>query len=318
MEKAAGFLIWRHRGSAIEYLFLKRREGFLDLPKGHPKRSETELETALRESREETGLKLSGLEDRFFSYTQKYRNGRNTKQVRIFLAHVHNVKVSISSEHSGYVWLDYTSSASSLFPDQRRLLEQADLYISNKESLDRINREYSALPLKARPWGLSRKLVPGEGPPNAAIVLVGQAPGMHEDIEGRPFVGAAGKLLDLLLAHAKLNRNQLYITSAVQFFPPKNRRPSTREITLCKPFLDKQLAVIRPRLTVLMGAVAAQAFIGRSDVMKFHGKLFDRPSRRYFVTIHPAAAVRIKHNLPLIEQDFASLGRIVHSIRESF
>lgn len=153
--------------------------------------------------------------------------------------------------------------------------------------------------------------MPGCGDVNARIMFIGQAPGRNEDIKGIPFVGISGKLLDRLIISAGLKREDLYITSLVQFFPPDNRMPTKEEIKLCTPFLIKQINLIKPKIVVLLGAVSSNAILGVKETMKIHGKPVKIGNTIYLPTLHPAAAVRLKKNVPLIEEDFRTLGKLI-------
>ncbi|MEM3827449.1 MAG: uracil-DNA glycosylase, partial [Candidatus Micrarchaeaceae archaeon] len=170
------------------------------------------------------------------------------------------------------------------------------------------------LPKKYKGWNLSKRFVPGEGPANSKIMIVGQAPGDTEDKYGRPFIGISGKLLEHLLNLAKIKRSSVYITSVVQFYPPRNRAPNREEIAACRAFLNRQIAIIKPRLVVLLGNVAAAELLGVGKVLKLHGSLIKKRGVYYFVTLHPSAAVRIKRNLPTIESDFRRLKGIVEKV----
>ncbi len=182
-----------------------------------------------------------------------------------------------------------------------------------EQDMKAINAEYASLP-KGREWYLSGRLVKGEGPLDSRVMVIGQAPGRFEDISGRPFIGASGRLLDRLLGIAGLKREEVYITSVVQFFPPKNRKPSDREITECLPFLKRQMEVIRPKVTVLLGAVSAGTLVGKGKVMSEHGTFVRKDGTAYFVTLHPAAGVRLKKNVPILENDFRLLGKMFSEI----
>jgi DNA polymerase len=98
----------------------------------------------------------------------------------------------------------------------------------------------------------------------------------------------------------------------VQFFPPKNRAPTNSEIKVCKPFLERQLNIINPKIIVLLGSIAAHAVIGTEKVMKHHGELLHN---KYFITIHPSAAVRLKKNVEIIRQDFEKLKKIIKDFK---
>lgn len=312
-----GVLVYSYMGGKRVFLFLKTKKGWLDIPKGHLEPKESILGAAVRETKEETGLSVKP-DDFFrhvFSYWVSEKGQKARKTVTAFLAGVPaNAKVRVSREHASYEWLAYEKAMErASFKDTRDLLEDANAYIERKEEMEKLNEEYKKLPKKTKGWGLSRKLVAGEGPLNARVMLVGQAPGRHEDEQGRPFVGISGQLLDKLIRKAGLRRNQVYITSVVQFFPPENRVPSDAEISACGGFLKRQIRIVSPRLVVVVGAVAARELLGIGEIMKAHGRLIKR-DRNYFITLHPAAAVRIKKNLPLIEDDFGKLKAALKSL----
>lgn len=108
------------------------------------------------------------------------------------------------------------------------------------------------------------KAVPGEGDPNAKVFFIGEAPGRNEDLEGRPFVGAAGKLLNRLLELAGLSRSAVFITNVVKCRPPGNRDPRPEEIEACAPYLDRQLAAVRPDIVVTLGRHSTAYLLGRA------------------------------------------------------
>lgn len=146
---------------------------------------------------------------------------------------------------------------------------------------------------KCRLWKEAKNAVPGEGPFNAKVMLVGQNPGAEEDKTGKPFVGRAGKFLNKTLAKYRFNREELFITNLVKHTSPKNRKPLPDEIEACAPYLEEQIKTIKPRLVVLMGAVAWQA--PRIEGVK------------YVETIHPSAAMRFTKMRKRFEEDFAAL-----------
>lgn len=132
--------------------------------------------------------------------------------------------------------------------------------------------------------------VPGEGPKDAKIMLIGEAPGAEEDRTGRPFVGRAGRLLDRLLAEAGIERSQVFITSVIKCRPPNNRKPKKDETGICvKTYLHPQMDLINPRVVCLMGNTASEAVIGKVGVTSIHGQVYDN---RFLVTFHPAAILR--------------------------
>jgi DNA polymerase len=153
-------------------------------------------------------------------------------------------------------------------------------------------------------------VVVGEGDPRARVMLVGEAPGAQEDRTGRPFVGAAGKLLNELLGEAGLRREEVFITNVVKCRPPANRQPLPDELEACRPYLDAQLEAVRPRLVVTLGAVAAKDFLGRPVSMgREHGRLVEHGSLRVFLSFHPAAALYNPKLREVLAEDFALLRR---------
>jgi DNA polymerase len=141
----------------------------------------------------------------------------------------------------------------------------------------------------------------GEGTRSAAVMLVGEQPGDQEDRKGKPFVGPAGKLLDRALEEAGVDRNAIYVTNAVKHFKWEARgkrrihaKPSWSEVAACRPWLEAELAAVKPTVLVLLGAVAAQGLLGRQfRVTKQRGELVDSPLAPYVTaTIHPSAILR--------------------------
>jgi uracil-DNA glycosylase family 4 len=186
--------------------------------------------------------------------------------------------------------------------------------VNKKAEMEKLNLEYSMLPAKSREWKLSRNFVKGEGPLNAKVMVIGQAPGRNEDIQKRPFIGTSGKFLDKLINLAGLDRKAIYICSVVQFFPPETRVPTKEEIELCKRFLFRQIDILNPRLVILLGSVACRTVLGVEKVSQERGKIIKRHRRNYFISMHPAAAVRIRTKMPLMEGDFKNLKRILLNI----
>lgn len=158
----------------------------------------------------------------------------------------------------------------------------------------------------------------GEGPDKARLMLVGEQPGDQEDLQGRPFVGPAGQLLDWSLEKAGIDRSRTYITNAVKHFKwfPRGRRrihskPGSLEIRACRPWLDQELALIRPEVLVCLGATAAQALLGASiRVMRDRGRwLASDLAPHVMVTVHPSSLLRI-------EEDAERKDAIRHFVRE--
>jgi DNA polymerase len=135
-------------------------------------------------------------------------------------------------------------------------------------------------------------MVPGEGNPHAAVMLVGEAPGGTEDKQGRPFVGRAGKLLDEVLAEAGLEREDVYITNVVKARPPGNRDPRAGEVAHHMPWLEAELALIQPTLVIPLGRHALAHFTGDAKISEVHGTELTERGRSLFPMYHPAAALR--------------------------
>lgn len=144
----------------------------------------------------------------------------------------------------------------------------------------------------------------GEGADKASLIFVGEQPGDMEDRQGHPFVGPAGRLLDRALAEARIPREQVYVTNAVKHFKFIQRgkrrlhqKPLIRQVMACRPWLEAEIRVIQPKVVVLLGATAAQAILGRSvRVTQERGKFFALDSHEGFLTIHPAAILRLRES----------------------
>jgi len=136
-------------------------------------------------------------------------------------------------------------------------------------------------------------IVFGEGDPHAALCLVGEGPGEEEDRQGKPFVGAAGKLLDKILAAMSLSREQVYICNVVKCRPPGNRNPEQDEMDTCGPFLMDQLRIISPKIVLAMGGTAAHYLLkNKSPVSRLRGHFHDFEGMKLRVTYHPAYLLR--------------------------
>jgi len=136
-------------------------------------------------------------------------------------------------------------------------------------------------------------IVFGEGSERAQLVFVGEGPGHDEDMQGLPFVGRAGKLLNQMIEAMGLRRDDVYICNIVKCRPPGNRQPERDEVATCSPFLDRQLAVIHPKVVVCLGNVAAQTLLGTNkSISQFRGQWFDFRGMKLLATYHPAFLLR--------------------------
>lgn len=162
--------------------------------------------------------------------------------------------------------------------------------------------------------------VPGEGDPHAELMFVGEAPGYHEDQQGRPFVGQAGKLLDELLRSINLRRDQVYITNVLKSRPPNNRDPLPDEVEACRPYLWRQIELMRPKVICTLGNHATRLLTGDpTGITKVHGRprvLEIGGEARYLYPIyHPAAALYTRSMLTTLQDDFARLPELLASPR---
>lgn len=152
------------------------------------------------------------------------------------------------------------------------------------------------------------KVVFGEGPDDAKIMLIGEAPGKNEDETGRPFIGMAGRLLSEILYEADLNRSEIYITSIVKCRPEGNRKPKKLEYTTCIGlYLEKQIEIINPDIIGLLGNSAVYALIGKKNIKQIHGETYQLNGRKYMALFHPAAALYSRALLPQLKEDMVTL-----------
>jgi len=146
--------------------------------------------------------------------------------------------------------------------------------------------------------------VPGEGPENADLMFIGEAPGYNEDRQGRPFVGAAGQFLEQLLASIGLTREQVFITNMVKCRPPSNRDPFPGEVAACRTYLDRQIEVLRPRVVVTLGRHSLAKFLPKESIGKVRGKARRLGGFILCPMYHPAAALHRQSLRRTIEEDF--------------
>jgi DNA polymerase len=156
--------------------------------------------------------------------------------------------------------------------------------------------------------------VPGEGPPGARVMFIGEGPGAAEDCQGRPFVGPAGQLLNQLLLKSGLRRPEVFITNVVKCRPPENREPHPDEIAACREYLDGQIATLQPRIICLLGRPATQTLLDPTlSMTRAHGRLFERDGLAFMPVYHPAAALHNPSMKAPLEHDFESLRQLLES-----
>lgn len=177
--------------------------------------------------------------------------------------------------------------------------------MNQQQELDKIAKDIEKCSVCQR--NKSGKAVPGEGNPNAKILFLGEAPGRKEADTGRPFIGRSGQLLRSLIREAGLKEEDVYITSPVKYLPDYGT-PTKEDIEHGKIHLEKQIEIIRPEIIVLLGKVASYAILGRVvAVLTEHGTIIQDGSRKYFLTLHPAAAIRFLKFKKILLEDFKKL-----------
>lgn len=182
--------------------------------------------------------------------------------------------------------------------------------MTKQQLLDKIAEEIRACTIC--PLNKSGVAVVGEGNPDARVVFIGEAPGKQEAINGRPFNGRSGKFLRLQIRELGLDEGDVYITSPVKYLPDRGT-PNSEDITHGRIHLMKQLAVIDPTFVILLGRVAAEGVLqSRISVMAEHGNIIEEKNGvKYFLTLHPAAAIRFQKFRSLFIEDFQQLKKLL-------
>ncbi|RLG91693.1 MAG: uracil-DNA glycosylase [Candidatus Hecatellales archaeon] len=189
--------------------------------------------------------------------------------------------------------------------------------MSEKERLLKLAEEAKNC-VRCRLYKTRKNVVFGDGPLDSPIMLIGEAPGYWEDLKGKPFVGAAGKFLDKLLALAGLDRGKVYITNVVKCRPPGNREPKPDEVEACRPYLEEQINLIKPKIICTLGNVAStyllQKFGFRVQPMgRIHGKVFEVNQLKIIPLYHPATALYKPPIKTVLEEDWMLLkARLEH------
>lgn len=155
------------------------------------------------------------------------------------------------------------------------------------------------------------RVVPGEGPENSKLFFIGEAPGWHEDQQGRPFVGPAGKFLEELLALIGFKREQVYIANVIKCRPPNNRDPLPGEIQACSKWLDRQIEIIHPLMIITLGRYSLAKFFHNQSISQIHGKAKKQGGTIYYAMYHPAAALHQGSLRKLIEADMLKIPHIL-------
>ena len=179
--------------------------------------------------------------------------------------------------------------------------------VSN-DSLEKIASEVIGCPLCK--LSRSRKnAVPGDGQLSSKIMFIGEAPGKNEDEQGKPFVGAAGMILNQALEKAGIKRAEVFITNVVKCRPPNNRLPENDERSICRQYLDRQISLIAPKIICILGSTAYSSILGGKSIIKNRGKIIEKNGQKYFLTIHPAAAIYNKNLRSVLNNDLFLLSK---------
>ena len=186
----------------------------------------------------------------------------------------------------------------------------------HEDSLEKIAADVRGCPL-CKLARTRKNAVPGEGQISAKIMFIGEASGRSEDEKGKPFVGAAGRILDDLLKKAGIERSQVFITNIVKCRPPNNRVPEEDELIACRPYLDRQIALIKPKVICILGRTAYSSILGGSSITANRGKIVERSGQKYFSTFHPAAVIYNKNLLSTLEADLKKLAAEINKEEES-
>ncbi|MBI3244032.1 MAG: uracil-DNA glycosylase [Chloroflexi bacterium] len=182
--------------------------------------------------------------------------------------------------------------------------------IESADNLQQIASEVSVCE-KCKLHATRKNAVPGDGPATARIMFIGEGPGFHENEQGKPFVGAAGKFLSELLAAIGMKREEVFITNVVKCRPPQNRDPEPEELKACNAYLERQIAVIKPKVIVTLGRYSMEKFFPGAKISAIHGQARTIGGRLVVAMFHPAAALHQPQYRSLIEQDFKKLPELI-------
>ena len=153
--------------------------------------------------------------------------------------------------------------------------------------------------------------VPGEGPPDADLLFIGEGPGYQEDQQGRPFVGPAGRFLEEMLASIGLERRDVFIANMVKCRPPQNRDPQPAEINACSKYLERQIELVNPKLIVTLGRFSLARFFPGETISRVRGRVREKDGRLIYPIMHPAAALHRQELRATIMEDFKAIPGIL-------
>jgi len=158
--------------------------------------------------------------------------------------------------------------------------------------------------------------VPGKGNFQSDVVFVGEAPGRNEDKKGEPFVGIAGQRLSSALESAGVSRESIYITNIVKCRPPNNRVPTISERDTCHEYLQKEIAIIKPKIICILGNTAFNSILGGSEITKYRGKIVKKDKQYYFLTVHPAATIYNQELITILKEDIIKLFDLIRELKK--
>ena len=188
--------------------------------------------------------------------------------------------------------------------------------VIQNDSLERIASEVIGCPL-CKLSRTRKNAVPGQGQVSAKIMFIGEAPGKNEDLKGKPFVGAAGRILDQAMEKAGIDRSMVFITNVVKCRPPSNRIPDKDERIACRPYLQRQISLISPKIICILGNTAYSSILGGKSITASRGKIVKKDGQRYFLTVHPAAAIYNMGLRSVFEKDLFKLSDEIKRIENA-
>lgn len=157
--------------------------------------------------------------------------------------------------------------------------------------------------------------VPGKGNFKSDVIFVGEAPGKNEDLQGKPFVGIAGKKLSEALENAGIARDDVYITNIVKCRPPNNRVPNKLEKDSCQEYIQKEIEIINPKIICVLGNTAFGSVLGGTEITKFRGKIGRKKEQLYFITIHPAATIYNQKLVEVLKEDIKKMFDLIRELK---
>ena len=181
------------------------------------------------------------------------------------------------------------------------------------DSLEKVASEVIGCPL-CKLSRTRKNAVPGEGQLSAKIMFIGEAPGKNEDLKGKPFVGAAGRILDQAMQKAGIERSEVFITNVVKCRPPNNRVPEDDERAACRPYLQRQISLLSPKIICILGSTAYSSILGGKSITASRGKFIVYEDQTYFLTVHPAAAIYNRSLQAIFEADLLELSKQIKKI----